>query len=224
MDKIYNRLTGSNSVSGAVAARTGRHSVDSLPMHLPVVREGWLYKRGGSHGGRTNWKRRYFMLLGDVLYYMESRSDRTPRGRVLLRNCACRNAEEELKRPHAFGIYNTQDTREIPFFCASDSAQETADWLIKLAEAASGTFVLPGATSEVEASLALGLIAQIVRDHEPRYLPQAELEVAVIEARGLASTDHNGLSDPYALLHCGSVKCRTRCVPKTLNPQVSASS
>ena len=73
-------------------------------------------------------------------------------------------------------------------------------------------------TSEPEANIALGLIAQLVRDHEPRYLPQAELEVTVVAARGLAAMDANGSSDPYAVLHCGPVRCRTRCVPKTLDP------
>jgi hypothetical protein len=90
--------------AGAVAARGTTD--DSVPSHLPIVKEGWLFKRGGSHGGRTNWKRRWFMLVGDVLYYMESRSDRTPRGRVALSGCDFRNVEEELRKPHAFGIYH----------------------------------------------------------------------------------------------------------------------
>ena len=33
-----------------------------LPDHTSYIREGWMYKRGGSHGGRTNWKRRWFAL------------------------------------------------------------------------------------------------------------------------------------------------------------------
>ena len=40
----------------------------------------------------------------------------------------------------------------------------------------------------------------------------------VVEARDLASMDSNGKSDPYAVLHCGSVRCRTRWLPKTLDP------
>lgn len=101
--QLYQRFKGGAATS-AVAAREPRSGqATDLPSHLPVVREGWMYKRGGSHGGRTNWKRRYFLLLGDVLYYMESRSDRFPRGRILLKNCTCRSAEEELRRPHAFG-------------------------------------------------------------------------------------------------------------------------
>ena len=43
------------------------------------------------------------MLIADVLYYLEGRSDSTPRGRVLLRDCDFRNAEEELGKPHSWG-------------------------------------------------------------------------------------------------------------------------
>lgn len=162
------------STHGAVSSKLRGDSECVLPSHLPVVREGWLSKRGGSHGGRTNWKKRWFVLLGDALYYMESRSDRSPRGRVVLTGCDFRNAEEELKRPYAFGIYNMHDMSTAPFFCSGESAQDTADWLAALAEAAQGRFKLPQ-SAEPEAALALGLIAQIVRDHEPRHLPQTEV-------------------------------------------------
>ena len=129
---------GGSSHGGAVATKASRS--EELPVHMPLAKEGYLYKRGGSHGGRANWKRRWFMLMGDVLYYMESHSDRTPRGRVVLKGCDFRNAEADCKRPHAFGIYHLHDMTEVPFFCSSDSAQDTADWLVALAEAAHGRF------------------------------------------------------------------------------------
>jgi PH domain len=34
-----------------------------------VVKSGWLNKQGGARGGRKNWKRRWFVLKEDCLYY-----------------------------------------------------------------------------------------------------------------------------------------------------------
>ena len=75
----------------------------------------------------------------------------------------------------------------------------------------------PTVHSEPAATISLrdGAAAEV----EPRHLPQAEIEVTVVEARGLAAMDMNGRSDPYAVLHCGRVQCKTRCQHKTLNPQ-----
>ena len=39
------------------------------------------------------------MLLGDVLFCMESRSDRRPRGRIMLSGCDFRIVEEETATP-----------------------------------------------------------------------------------------------------------------------------
>lgn len=206
------------TLSGAVAAKTNRTSAaDALPQNLPVMKEGWLSKRGGSHGGRTNWKRRWFMLMGDTLYYMDSHSDRTPRGRVALSGCDFRNCEEELRKSHSFGIYHMTNMSVVPFFCAADSADSAVDWLNALQQAAQGRFNY--SEEHEEASLALGLISQLLREHEPRRMPQAQLQVTVVEARGLAPMDRNGLSDPYCVLHCGAVRSSTRVIQKTLNPR-----
>ena len=99
----------------------------SLPTSQPIIKQGYMWKRGGNHGGRTNWKKRWFVLLGDALYYMESRSDRSPRGRVALSGCDFRTVEEEMRRPFAFGIYHMRDMHVAPFFCSCESAEDAAD-------------------------------------------------------------------------------------------------
>ena len=37
-----------------------------------VAKRGWLYKQGGARGGRKSWKRRWFVLKEDCLYYYHS--------------------------------------------------------------------------------------------------------------------------------------------------------
>ena len=226
-----------------------RLSTERLSNVLPVVREGWLYKRGGSHGGWQNWKRRWFVLIGDVLCYMDSRTDKTPRGKVALACCEFRNIDSsEVRKAFAFGIYHMTDMSVAPFFCAAESAQEAEEWLQALREAARSAALFSHRSSRVSpggdgygtdeddelrqspsalpaeqengaATSALSHIAQLVREHEPRRLPSSQLEVCVVEARGLAAMDRNGLSDPYCVLHCGAVECRTRTIFKSLNPK-----
>ncbi|KAJ7558764.1 hypothetical protein O6H91_04G054800 [Diphasiastrum complanatum] len=45
-----------------------------------------------------------------------------------------------------------------------------------------------------------------------------KLQVQVMEARGLASRDSNGFSDPYVRLQLGRTKTKTKVVQKSLNP------
>lgn len=45
-----------------------------------------------------------------------------------------------------------------------------------------------------------------------------KLQVHVVEARGLAARDENGLSDPFVRLQLGSTKAKSATVYKTLNP------
>ena len=62
--------------------------------------------------------------------------------------------EEECKRAHAFGIYHLTDMRIVPFFCASESAAETAEWLEAMHQSAQGVFNLPQGGAHGEAALA----------------------------------------------------------------------
>lgn len=58
-----------------------------------VILEGELEKQGGSLGGRTNWNRRWFVLMADKLKYFESRSvfheGGKPKGVILLNSYHC---------------------------------------------------------------------------------------------------------------------------------------
>ena len=45
-----------------------------------------------------------------------------------------------------------------------------------------------------------------------------KLHVHVLEARGLAARDHNGLSNPFVRLQLGSTKTKSAMILRTLNP------
>ena len=47
---------------------------------------------------------------------------------------------------------------------------------------------------------------------------EAEVEVTLVGATGIAAMDSNGLSDPYAVLSCAGMTKKSTCVPKTLSP------
>jgi len=50
-------------------------------------REGWLWKQGSGAGGRyKSWKRRWFILNDNCLYYFEYTTDKEPRGIIPLEN------------------------------------------------------------------------------------------------------------------------------------------
>ena len=91
---------GTPSATPAVATKAGP---DEPLIVAPdsAVKEGWMYKRGGSQGGRTNWKRRWFMLIGSELYYMEGKDSAEPLGRIALADEGGEVAERAIFAPFA---------------------------------------------------------------------------------------------------------------------------
>lgn len=63
-----------------------------------VAHEGWLMKQGGKF---KNWKKRWVICSGSVLYYFESPKDPTPKGLVPLENIVVRTTAD---KPFAFAL------------------------------------------------------------------------------------------------------------------------
>lgn len=88
------------------------NSISSSPFKLPEEeagllytffnpeRAGWLHKEGGQH---KTWKRRYFTLANNCLYYFESPDSVKPKGTIPLESLHVREATD-AKRPHCFEI------------------------------------------------------------------------------------------------------------------------
>ncbi|XP_044535617.1 cytohesin-4 isoform X1 [Gracilinanus agilis] len=65
-------------------------------------REGWLLKLGGRV---KTWKRRWFILTDNCLYYFEFTTDKEPRGIIPLENL-CVQKVDDPKKPHCLELYN----------------------------------------------------------------------------------------------------------------------
>ena len=79
-------------------------------------KEGWLCKQGGRY--RT-WKRRWFILNDNCLYYFEYTTDKEPRGIIPLENISVREASDRYK-PHCFELIATGGADFIKA-CKTDS-------------------------------------------------------------------------------------------------------
>uniref|UniRef100_A0A1B0FYA9 Cytohesin-1 n=1 Tax=Phlebotomus papatasi TaxID=29031 RepID=A0A1B0FYA9_PHLPP len=64
-------------------------------------KEGWLWKQGGRY---KSWKRRWFILNDNCLYYFEYTADKEPRGIIPLENISVREISDRNK-PHCFELY-----------------------------------------------------------------------------------------------------------------------
>ncbi|XP_071964011.1 cytohesin-1-like isoform X2 [Antedon mediterranea] len=80
-------------------------------------REGWLMKQGG--GRVRSWKRRWFILTDNCLYYFEYTQDKEPRGIIPLENLDVREVEDKGK-PHSFELF-AADGRDVIKACKTDT-------------------------------------------------------------------------------------------------------
>ncbi|XP_042522703.1 sesquipedalian-1-like [Dipodomys spectabilis] len=93
--------------------------------------EGILLKKGTRN---TSYQRRWFVLRGNLLFYLEHKADHTPLGLILLENC---QVEPHLKaaEPYAFTIQTpgVEGTRGRTYKLAAENQEELEAWLCALA-------------------------------------------------------------------------------------------
>ncbi|XP_027804390.1 sesquipedalian-1-like isoform X1 [Marmota monax] len=93
--------------------------------------EGILLKKGARN---TSYQRRWFILRGNLLFYLEHQADHTPLGLILLENCQvepCLKATE----PYAFTILTPgiQSACGRAYKLAAENQEELEAWLCALA-------------------------------------------------------------------------------------------
>lgn len=106
--------------------RTGKarqYTHDSLQIPRPV-RKGYLMKQGH---WIMNWKRRWFVLQDDYLYYYKTMTDVTPAGIVFLRDCSIGMVTGEMY-PHTFEIKPSASSH-TRYLISGDTEAESQTWI-----------------------------------------------------------------------------------------------
>ncbi|XP_055507575.1 cytohesin-3 isoform X3 [Leucoraja erinacea] len=80
-------------------------------------REGWLLKLGGRV---KTWKRRWFILTDNCLYYFEYTTDKEPRGIIPLENLSIREVEDPRK-PNCFELFNPSHKGQVIKACKTEA-------------------------------------------------------------------------------------------------------
>ncbi|XP_048854749.1 cytohesin-2-like [Brienomyrus brachyistius] len=81
-------------------------------------REGWLFKMGG--GRVKTWKRRWFILMDNCLYYFKHTADKKPRVIILLENLSIREVKD-LRKPNCFELYIPNNSRQLMKACKTEA-------------------------------------------------------------------------------------------------------
>ncbi|KAM7089169.1 cytohesin-1 isoform 1-T1 [Ciconia maguari] len=80
-------------------------------------REGWLLKLGGRV---KTWKRRWFILTDNCLYYFEYTTDKEPRGIIPLENLSIREVDDS-KKPNCFELYIPDNKDQVIKACKTEA-------------------------------------------------------------------------------------------------------
>jgi len=88
---------------------------DLMHTFFNPVKEGWLWKQGGRY---KSWKRRWFILNDNCLYYFEFTTDKEPRGIIPLENISIRDVSDRSKQ-HCFELFCSGN--EVIKACKTDS-------------------------------------------------------------------------------------------------------
>ncbi|KAJ8318684.1 hypothetical protein KUTeg_003775 [Tegillarca granosa] len=96
-----------------------------------------MYKSYFYIGGRyKSWKRRWFILNDNCLYYFQFTTDKEPKGIIPLENISIREITDKSNKPNCFELYATSN--DIIKACKVDkegkvveaaSKEEKDDWI-----------------------------------------------------------------------------------------------
>ncbi|CAH0564682.1 unnamed protein product [Brassicogethes aeneus] len=113
-------------------------------------KEGWLWKQGGRY---KSWKRRWFILNDNCLYYFEYTTDKEPRGIIPLENISIRECADRQKQ-HCFELYasggadfikacktdsegKVVEGKHTVYRMSASSDEERKEWIMRLTQSIS---------------------------------------------------------------------------------------
>eukprot|EP01103_Thecamoeba_quadrilineata_P008330 TRINITY_DN18098_c0_g1_i1.p1 TRINITY_DN18098_c0_g1~~TRINITY_DN18098_c0_g1_i1.p1 ORF type:complete len:462 (+),score=61.43 TRINITY_DN18098_c0_g1_i1:166-1551(+) len=97
------------------------------------AKSGWLTKQGGSI---STWKRRWFILKDDKLYYFKTIKDIEVTGIIPLGSgAACKEESYQVrKKKHCFSVKPSNSAKRV-YFIFADNADDCKSWIAKINEA-----------------------------------------------------------------------------------------
>ncbi|KYQ88942.1 pleckstrin (PH) domain-containing protein [Tieghemostelium lacteum] len=107
----------------------------SMTLMSFVVKEGWLFKRGEDL--LKIWKKRYFVLKHDSLFYFKSPNDNIPCGMILFNSRTTITRAANSSRKHSFKIVQPKlltshvgvERKRLPYYLSADKEQDCQDWM-----------------------------------------------------------------------------------------------
>lgn len=121
------------AIATATATTTTAMAEPGFNPHAPIVREGWLYKRGEHI---KNWRKRYFVLRDDgtLMGYKtkpESQATSTERlNNFTVRGCQIMSVDRP--KPYTFIIRGLQWSNSIERMFHVDTEAERGDWIVAI--------------------------------------------------------------------------------------------
>ncbi|KAJ5074017.1 hypothetical protein M0811_00645 [Anaeramoeba ignava] len=109
----------------SVLTQTINYIQATIPKH--EEKNDWLTKQGGKH---KSWKKRYFMLKYNTLYYFNSQSQLDkPLGQINLVNASIIMTDYTINIPNSFAILSKNRRTYIMY---ANSAQERDEWITSI--------------------------------------------------------------------------------------------
>jgi len=97
--------------------------------NLSVDKEGYLNKRGEVN---KSFRKRWFVLKGNLLYYFEKKIDKEPVGVIIVEGCTVELAEED--QPYSFKLV-FHGPGDRTFILGADSQELMEEWMKAIASA-----------------------------------------------------------------------------------------
>ncbi|KAK2949474.1 hypothetical protein BLNAU_15562 [Blattamonas nauphoetae] len=91
-----------------------------------ILTEGWLTKQGHV---RKNWKRRYFKIQGNTIYYYPKQDATKEAGTIPLSGCSVTTADTETGKPFSFHIFYPGNPSAKEFYICADNALDMTGWI-----------------------------------------------------------------------------------------------
>jgi len=141
------------SVNEKITPSMNQSYSDYPPPYNNAIKCGNLTKRGEK---LKNWKKRYFLLTPDSIYYFESeksvRSNKEPLGAVLLMLCSNCTINTNMKKENCFEL----TTPNRVYYCACNSKEELNEWITTLSSFIYNSVSTPYIMDQVKGQLNSG--------------------------------------------------------------------